>query len=386
MTRYRVLHTMTTFAASSGAAENMRLTLKLLPRDRFEVFLATEPGQSMEATLPQDVTLLPLSHLARPIRPHRDLLALAELYRLCRRWRFDVIHTHNSKDGIVGRWAARFAGVPVLIHTLHNLPFRASTNRVANRAYAAIERVTATFTDTLIAVSRENVNDCLAWRIGTPAQYRVIYSGLELERYHPALDQEEARARLGLAGAGALVGWIGRFNPQKDPITFLHAARVVLDALPDTRFVVCGGDDPIGHDLGPAVDRLARDLGIADHIRFLGFRSDLPVVLRAVDVVMHSSLHEGMGRIACEALLCGRPVAGTAVDGMREVIVSGVRGGILVPPRQPGALAEATLTLLRDRARADALASAGKTWVEANLSATKMVSDIAETYERALDA
>jgi len=102
--------------------------------------------------------------------------------------------------------------------------------------------------------------------------------------------------------------------------------------------------------------------------------------------VMHSSRYEGMGRTVCEALLCSRPVAGTAVDGMREVIVSGVRGGILVPPGQPAALADAALALLRNPQRARALASTGRAWVEANLSASDMVRTIADTYMQALES
>lgn len=383
--RYRVLHTMTTFAASSGASENTRLTLKLLPRDRFDLFFATRAGQSMEPQLPEDVSLLPLRHLRRPVRPLADLLALMELYRLCKRWRFDVVHTHNSKDGIIGRWAAHLAGVPVVVHTIHNVPFRVSDHAAANSLYAALERVTAPVTDAFLAVSAENIREYLTRRIGTPNRFRVVYSGLELERYRVTLSQEEARARLGLPDASALVGWFGRLNHQKDPFTFIRAARVVSDGFPGVRFVVCG-DRGVGKDLEPAVRSLVREMGMSDRVHFLGFRSDLPVVLHAADVVMHSSRYEGMGRTVCEALLCERPVAGTAVDGMREVIVSGVRGGILVPPRQPAALAQATLALLRDRERASALACAGHLWVQTNLSATSMVRDIADTYERALEA
>jgi glycosyltransferase involved in cell wall biosynthesis len=382
--RRRVLHVMTTFSVSSGAAENARLTVNLLPRDRFEVFLAVPPGQTMEARVARHVIVLPLPTLGRPVRPWLDIAAFIALYRLCKKWRFDVVHTHNSKDGVLGRWAAHFAGVPVIVHTIHNLPFRASRHGFVNWWYAVIERWTARITDAILAVSTENVGAYLTHRIGTKSQYRVVYSGLELDRYRAALSQAEARARLGLPEATAVVGWFGRFNYQKDPFTFIRAARIVADEFPGVRFVVCG-DDPLGEDLALPVRDLAQQLGIAERMHFLGFRADLPLVLRALDVVMHSSRYEGMGRTVCEALLCGRPVAGTAVDGMREVIVSGVRGGILVPPGEPPTLANATLTLLRDPERARALAAAGGAWVEANLSAADMVRGIVDTYVRALE-
>lgn len=379
--RRRVLHTMTTFAASSGAAENTLITLNRLPRDRFEVFLATAPEQSMEPRLASDVQRLPLRFLHRAVRPHQDVLALAELYALCRRWRFDVVHTHNSKDGVLGRWAAWLARVPAIVHTLHNVSFRASRSDAINGLYRRLERRTAPITGALLGVSTETVREYLAAGIGTPDLYHVVYSGLELERYDlPDIPPAVARAHLGLPDAGAWVGWFGRFNYQKDPLTFVRAARLVADEVPGVRFVLCG-DAPVGEDLWPAVDQLARELGIRDRLHPLGFRHDLPLVLRAVDVVMHSSRYEGMGRITCEALASRRPVAGTAVDGMREVIVSGQRGGLLAPPEQPAQLAAATVTLLRDRGLAERLAAAGREWIAEHVSATRMVQDIERVYD-----
>src|SRR6266478_3716133 len=134
--RTRVLHIMTTFSISSGASENTRLTLNSLPRDRFELFLALPPGQNMEPLVAADVTRLPVGHLVRPLRPWLDIAAFVQIYRLCRTWRFDVVHTHNSKDGVLGRWAAHLAGVQVVVHTIHNLSFRASRHAYVNRLYA----------------------------------------------------------------------------------------------------------------------------------------------------------------------------------------------------------------------------------------------------------
>src|SRR5438445_9973396 len=119
--RCRILHTITTFPLSSGAAENTKLTLNLLDRERFEPFLATLPGQSMDAHVAPDVVRIPLRCLGRPIRPSGDLIALAELYSVIRRFRFDLVHTHNAKDGIIGRWAAWLAGTSAIIHTIHNV-------------------------------------------------------------------------------------------------------------------------------------------------------------------------------------------------------------------------------------------------------------------------
>jgi glycosyltransferase involved in cell wall biosynthesis len=175
------------------------------------------------------------------------------------------------------------------------------------------------------------------------------------------------------------VAWIGRFNPQKDPFNFVRAARVVKDRIPGVHFVVCG-DDPLRPSLEKATRVLAQETGLSDCMHFLGFQRDITTVLRSVDVVMHSSRYEGMGRTVCEALACERPVAGTGVDGILEVIVPGERGGLLAPPGDPEALARGACELLTDRELAGRLARAGRAWVEQHLAAEAMVGAIAAIY------
>ncbi len=384
--RYRILHAITTFPVSSGAAENTKLTTNLLDRSRFEPFLATLLGQSMEPEVAPDVVRIPLVWLRRPINPVVDLRALAELYDVIRRFRFDVVHTHNAKDGIVGRWAAHLARTPAIVHTIHNVSFQSSTSRIVNEGHAIQERWAARITDRLLAVSRETSAKYLAKGVGRAEQYRTVYSGLDLTRYADDGRSSAARRReLGLPHLpGPWIGWLGRFNPQKDPLTFVRAAHLVAAELPGVQFVVCG-DDPLNVSLEQAARALAAELGISRAMHFLGFHRDVATVLRSVDVVMHSSRYEGMGRTVCEALACERPVAGTAVDGVVEVVETGRRGGFLAPPGDPAELAKAVLRLLRDPSLARALARSGREWVERHLSADTMVRTIEEVYEELMD-
>jgi glycosyltransferase involved in cell wall biosynthesis len=376
----RVLHLITSFPESSGAAQNTALTLNLLDRARFEPWVAFGGTGSMAGGLRADIRQVRLRHLDRAMRPWRDLRAAAELVRVIRDSRPALVHTHNAKDGVLGRWAAWLIRVPA-IHTIHNVSFAASASRAVNRIYALAERASAPVTARLFAVSRENVRRYQARGIGRAAQYRVVYSGLELERY--GRDPRPAaalRAATGLPPAdGPWIGWFGRFNHQKDPLTFVRAAHVIHRRNPAIRFVMCG-DDPLGASLEADARALATHLGLETAISFLGFRHDLPLLLQAVDLVLHSSVHEGMGRVICEALASGRPVVATAVDGVLEVIQSGVRGGLLVPARNPEALAGAALSLLDDPARARLLAEAGREWVRNNVSAEHMVRTIEREY------
>ena len=384
--RCRVLHTTTIFPLSSGAAESTKLTLNLLDRSRFEPFLATAPGQSMDAEVAPDVVRIPLRRLRRPINPIADLSVLVEIYGAIRRFGFDAVHTHNAKDGIVGRWAAHFAGTSAIVHTIHNVSFEASASNIVNGHYAMQERWAARITDRLLAVSAANSAKYLRRGIGRPEQYRILYSGLDLARYNddgrPAAVR---RAQLGLpTRPGPWVGWLGRFNRQKDPLTFVRAAHLVSARLPSAQFIVCG-DDPLDESLEGQTRALASELGLSDAMHFVGFQRDVANILRSVDIMMHSSRYEGMGRLICEALACERPVAGTAVDGVVEVIESGRRGGILAPPGDAPALATATVQLLTDTAFARALASSGHRWVVQHLSAERMVQGIEEVYLGLLD-
>lgn len=379
--RFRVLHTITTFPFSSGAAENTKLTINLLDRSRFEPFLATLPGQSMDTEVAPDVVRIPLPWLRWPINPAVDLRALAELYDVIRRFRFDVVHTHNAKDGILGRWAAHLARTPAIVHTIHNVSFQASSSRIVNELHAIQERWAAKVTDRLLAVSLEISAKYLARGIGQAEQYRTVYSGLDLARYADDGRPPAARRReLGLPDRpGPWVGWLGRFNPQKDPLTFVRAAHLVAGELPDVQFIVCG-DDPLNVSLEQAARGLAVELGISGAMHFMGFQRDVASVLRSVDLVMHSSRYEGMGRTVCEALACERPVAGTAVDGVVELVESGRRGGFLAPAGDPAGLANAALRLLHDPSLARSLARVGREWVECHLSADTMVKAIEEVY------
>ncbi len=324
------------------------------------------------------VALIP--HLQRAVHPVKDLLALWEIYRLCRRERFTIVHTHISKAGVLGRLAAWLARTPIILHTVHTISFQASESPVVNRLYLWLERLCAPITHRFLVVSQLNTTKHLEAHIGKPEQYCVVYSGVDVERLRALrYGPETVRANLGVPPDHRIVLWIGRLAYQKDPLNFVRAAAALCQDVPDVTCVMVG-DGPLRAEVEALID----EVGMRGRIMVTGFRDDVAEILSAASVLGHSSRFEGMGRVISEAMLLGVPVAGTAVDGVVEAIESGQRGGLLVPPEQPAQLAGALRRLLEDRALAERLTAEGTAWAWARFDARQMVRQIETIYDEEL--
>jgi glycosyltransferase involved in cell wall biosynthesis len=248
--------------------------------------------------------------------------------------------------------AARFAGGPGIVHTPHGHVFYGYFGPFTTRAFILAERIAALVTDRIVTLTDAGRKDHLHFGIGAPEKYRVIPSGIDIGRFE-GKDGSGVRAEIG-CGTGPVVGWAGRLVTVKDCGTFLRAMALVLAKRPDAYVVIAGDGEE--HD---ALVLLAEELGISARVRFLGDRRDMPHVLASFDVFVLSSVNEGFGRVIIEAMAAGAPVVSTAVGGTPEVIDDGVTG-LLVPPGDPGKMAEAVLRVLgepglaerlRDRAR-----------------------------------
>jgi glycosyltransferase involved in cell wall biosynthesis len=380
MPRLKVLHLITTLPRLSGAADNTRYTANLLDPDRYTVHLASGPAGLDQSQIAPHVRLIVIPFLVRPAAPVSDLRALWALYRLCARERYDIVHTHNAKAGVLGRVAARLAGVPVAIHTAHSISFVASKSRLSNWLYRVLDKISALLSAKIITVSEVNTRTYLEARIGRRDQYVTIYSGIELEKYEDRSARADCRREIGVADEEVLIVWIGRLNRQKDPITFLRAAKEVVGRVPQARFVMIG-EDSLGVTLEPHVRQIRRDLGLESAVQLLGYRPDVHRFLAAADLVMHTSLYEGMGRSITESMVAGVPLVATAVDGVKEAIVTGQRGGLLAPPRDPAALADAAVRLIEDPAFCARLTAEGRAWATARFDVRGMVRAIDELYQ-----
>ncbi len=331
----------------------MRSWFSTLGRRGAEVTLACTVERfrdELEATGAQ-VLHLPI---ARRLDPLGDLASLLDLVYLMRRLRPDVVHTATSKAGFLGRLAARLTGVPLVIHTIYELPENSTTSPWLRAFYRALELVAASWADHLVTISEPNRRQILAQRICRADRLSLIPEGLDLDRYRSERSGLEVRAALDIPQDAPWVVSVGRLEPAKGHADLLQAFRQVVDRLPHARLAIIGRGD-----LEPELKALCTTLGLQDRVQFLGFRQDLLDLVGACDVFALASLYEGQGVATMEAMAMSRPTVCTGVGGVTDVVVEGDTG-FMVPPRDPDALARRLLELLGDPERARRMGQAGR--------------------------
>lgn len=320
-----------------------------------------------------------ISTLRNSAGPVADLLSLFRLYRLFRRERPAIVDLHLFKARLLGGIAARLAGVPVVIETLHGTQFAGYYRPLASWALLWIERILGRLVDAVVVVSDEVAQEVIRRKLASPRKLHVVQLGLELDRFMQARPGRLHR-ELGLPEALPLVGLVGRLVPIKGVSHFVAgAARVALD-VPQARFIVIG-DGPERD----ALDRQGRQAGLGDRLFFLGWRRDMEQVYPDLDVVVLSSLNEGTPVSIIEAMAAGRPVVATRVGGVPDVIEDGVTG-LLVPPEDPEAIATAVVRLLRAPDQRRRIGMTAQASAVRRFTATRMVRDMDTLYRGRLQA
>ena len=388
MPKARVLHIITRLILG-GAQENTLLTVIGQQRSsRYDVVLLSGIDEGPEGTLhdqarAEGVNLVLVPWLVRPIRPITDAVALLALYRFIKKGKFDIVHTHSSKAGILGRVAARMAGVPVVVHTLHSLVFHEYQSWLKNRLYIFLKRLCAPLTDCYISVCDATTQGALKKRIASADRYVTVYSGIPLGPFLKISEQltaEEAKVRLGLNPARPVVGKIARLYHQKGHDLFLRAAARIAVENPEVVFLLVG--DGI---LRESLQQMVRELGIHDCTVFAGrvAPSDVPLHMRAMDVVVHTSIREGIARVIPQAYAVGTPVVALDLDGAPEVIEHG-RTGFLIKPGADDSVAAAVGTLLRSRSLRQEMGQRGRAIVLQKFPVEVMVEQIDRVYGKLL--
>jgi glycosyltransferase involved in cell wall biosynthesis len=307
-----------------------------------------------------------------------DLRAAVDLWRIVRRERPSVLHTHNPKPGIYGRVVGRLAGVPIVVNTVHGLYATEDDPWTRRAVVYALEAIASRFSDAELVQNAEDVETMRRLRLAAPAKVRHLGNGVDLDRFRPdrlnAASRRSLRAQWGADDSTVVVGCVGRLVAEKG---YPELFEAVAD-LPDVRLVVVGGSDPDKPDaLDEADVAKARQHGV----QLLGHRADVPDLLGAFDVFVLASHREGQPRAAMEAAASGLPVVATDVRGCRQVVSDGVTGR-LVPVRDVAALRSALAELAGAPALRQRMSEAAVEKARREFDERDVVRTVMQTYQR----
>lgn len=344
-TPIRVLQVITRLIPG-GAVEVVLNLCSGLKERGFEVELAGAPDpRTAETVRKVGIPFHPIPEFRREVSPLYDLWALLKLYELIKKGGYQIVHTHTSKAGILGRLAARLAHVPVIVHTPHGSIFRPTFFGLPKRWFFALtERLAARWADKIITLCQSEVRDYLSHGIAPREKYVVIPNGIDLGRFRQSrrVNIAEEKQGLGLPKDSFVIGMIARLDPEKGHFEALEAFQKVHKEIPDAFLLIVGEGE-----LKEAIQQKIASMGIGDRVVMTGYRADIPEITHILDVSLTPSLWDCSPRSVLEAMVCGIPVIATNVGGIPEMVSDG-ETGLLVPVGDAEAMARCILRLRKD--------------------------------------
>ncbi|MEO1123237.1 MAG: glycosyltransferase family 4 protein [Cyanobacteria bacterium J06639_16] len=376
--RFKVLHLITRLAVG-GAQDNTLLTVENHSRECFDVHLAANPNDAWLSRAQQSAdSFHSLPHLERAIHPIKDLQALFAIINLLRREKFDVVHTHSSKAGILGRIAARIIGVPVVVHTIHGFPFHDFMSAFKRQLYTILERSICSFADFYITVCELNRQQAIALKLIYPDASQTVYSGISFAKLDRPSDARVTKLRLNIPDGWQTIVMVGRLDKQKSPAYLIDAFAKVVRQYPKTLLLLVGEGE-----LRSRLETQTQQLGLIEQVRFLGSRDDVPEILKIADVFALSSLWEGLGRAMTEAMLLGKPVVVPEIYGIPE-IVHHHQTGLLFAAGDTQQLANHLIYLLQHPDVREKLGKNAQKLTRERFDAVVMVKQIEAIYDKLL--
>ena len=373
-----------------GSAETTLQVISLLNREKYEVFLVhglsleSNMGAMEQEVLARDLSLtekrgirvFTIPSLVRRLSLINDILAFISIYRLIKRIKPHIVHTHTSKAGVIGRLASYLAGVPIIIHTPHGHVFHSYYGCILSKMIVFAERIMSLMTDKITALTDKERDEHLEQGIASIEKYVIIHSGVMLQQIlNKDMEIETGKNKLGIPQNSKVIGTVGRLVPVKGHKYLVSAAKIVTKEFDNAVFLFVGD----GY-LESILERQAESLGVRENIIFAGWRSDVIDVLGLFDIFVLPSLNEGMGKVLIEGMALGKPIVASSVGGIIDLVKNG-DNGILVPPRDSDALAEAILKLIRNKNLSQKLGKNGKAKVYPEYDTSTMIKQIEEMYE-----
>lgn len=381
----RILHIITRMILG-GAQENTLLSVLGQQAAGHEVCLLTGPTTGPEGSLVQEaldagVDLVEVPPLLRAVHPLAEVRAYSALRRIIRERQPEVVHTHSSKAGILGRLAAWHENVPFVVHTIHGLPFHPYQNPLLRRVYIAAETFAGRRCHRILSVADAMTDKAVAAGVAPPEVFETVYSGLRMEPFlDDSRDRTALRRRWGLSDDDRVVGKVARLFDLKGHEYLLRSFSRLADEIPNARLFLVG-DGTLRENL----QQLATDLGIAERVVWAGLvpHEEVADAIATMDVVAHCSLREGLARVLPQGLLSLKPVVTFDVDGAREVVRDGETGW-LIPPGDEAALTRALREALTHPEEARTRAERGRALCRGWFDWRVMCSTLLEIYRNGL--
>ena len=368
-----------------GAQETVMYIAALLDKERFRVDVLSGPQTGSEGSLIEElrtrgIPLTILPDMVRQISPVHDSLALLKMTHLIQTNRYIIVHTNSSKAGVIGRLAARMAGTPIIVHTVHGWSFHEHMAPWLKKIYTSLERWAASFTDAMVVVTDRDIDKGLLEGIGRPEQYHLIRSAIPLEEFDPQrVSREKVRKELGIPLDAPVLGNVGRFSAQKNPLDWVQVAALVAQGIPECHFLLVG-DGPLRAE----VEALIAENKLSEQTVLTGLRRDVPEMLSATDVFLLTSLWEGLPRVIPQAMAMHVPVVSNHVDGSAEAILHGETGYLCTPGDLDDLAANCLLLLRNERLRTE-MGQKGRAYAIQEFDVHRMVNQMAALYEELLE-
>jgi glycosyltransferase involved in cell wall biosynthesis len=338
------------------------------------------PGPDASFLASSGIRHIPIA-ISRRITPLRDLITLYQLFATMKREKFTIVHAHTPKPGLLAQLAARMAGVPIIVNTLHGFYFHPHMSPLLRRVYILLEKIAASCSDLILSQNKGDIETAILENICPPEKIRHLGNGIDIARFNPVHTGKRTVPGVAIRENEPVVGFVGRLVVEKGVLDLLQAARLVLQEIPSAKFLIVGRTDDEKSD--SLTTEVAETWGVSDACIFTGWRDDLPELYALMDVFALPSHREGFPRTPMEASAMGVPCVVTDIRGCREVVEHG-RNGLLVPLRDIRALADALIELMTDKAKARRMGEEGRRMARERFDEQLVFEKVKAEYARLL--
>ncbi|MBK8252337.1 MAG: glycosyltransferase family 4 protein [Polyangiaceae bacterium] len=358
--------------------------LKYLIGEGYEITGISAPGEHLKVVEEAGVHTIAVP-MTRRVTPIADLISLVRLVQLMRREKFTIVHTHTPKPALVGQLAARLAGVPIIVNTLHGLVYRDDTPRLKRAVLLTLDRFCAQLSHFILSQNPDDIETFVNEGLAPRDKLRLIGNGIDISRFDPSRISPEAPAKLrkelGIGENDKVIGFVGRLVIEKGLVELTRALELVAEKVPNVKLCIVGPNEVEKSDALSHKD--ARFDSVRDRMIFTGLRDDMPELLSMMDVLALPSHREGFPRSPMEAAAMKKPVVVTDITGCRETVIHG-KTGFLFPKHDAEALADRLLELLMNPTLVSEFGEAGRRLAEERFDERNVFRIVAKTYRELL--